>query len=216
MSRDESEDAHSIRSVNAAMAHKVATLRAKLSLTFEQFAALSGVSKGLLVQIEQGRANPSVSTLCKIAAALGVTISDLVDDTDPDEIVVQVRQKGQALTLWRGTKGGSGSLLAGTNTGDIVNLWHWILQPGEKYGSEGHPEGTQELLNVLEGELLLQVAGRKFPVKEGGSVFAYTDKPHSYANAGKKPLRLTMVVIQKASTIRSGLNKPRLNAGTLL
>ena len=47
-------------------------------LTLDRLASLSGVSKGMLVQIESGDANPSIAILCKVAAALGVSVADLV------------------------------------------------------------------------------------------------------------------------------------------
>ena len=62
----------------AAVAQRISSLRKAQDLTFDALAMRAGVSKGTLVQIEQERANPSISTLCRLAAALGVSVADLV------------------------------------------------------------------------------------------------------------------------------------------
>ena len=45
-----------------------------------KLAARSGVSRRLVVQIEQGEANPSIGTLLRLAGAFEVTLTDLVGD----------------------------------------------------------------------------------------------------------------------------------------
>jgi transcriptional regulator with XRE-family HTH domain len=48
-------------------------------LTQEQVAALSGVQAGEISRIETGKRDPQVSTLMKIARALGVPPGELLD-----------------------------------------------------------------------------------------------------------------------------------------
>src|SRR6185436_13368496 len=81
-------------------------------LSLDLLAGLSDVSKGLLVQIENGEANPSIATLCKVAAALGVSVADLVQVSDqhPAEVMPAAAPR----LLWRGPKGGSATLLVGS------------------------------------------------------------------------------------------------------
>ena len=54
--------------------------RARRRWTLDELAARSAVSRRLLVQIEHAEANPSLGTLLKLAAALGVTLTELVSD----------------------------------------------------------------------------------------------------------------------------------------
>ena len=51
--------------------------RAKLGLTQEDVAKLSGVYRSHLAGIERGTLNPSVKTVEKIAVALEVSVSEL-------------------------------------------------------------------------------------------------------------------------------------------
>ena len=58
--------------LNRAVAGNIRRIRKSKKLSLEQTAALSGVSRSMLGQIERGEANPSVAILGKIAQALKV------------------------------------------------------------------------------------------------------------------------------------------------
>jgi transcriptional regulator with XRE-family HTH domain len=54
--------------------------REQRGLTVRGLAAISGVHYVSLVRIEMGRLDPRLSTLQKLCAALGVSLSELVGD----------------------------------------------------------------------------------------------------------------------------------------
>ena len=163
-------------------------------LSLDRLAVLAGVSKGMLVQIEQGQANPSIATLCKVAAALGASVADLVQvaGRHPAEVMPAASPR----LLWRGPKGGSATLLVGSAGPDMLELWSWELRPGERYDAPAHPEGTQELLHVVRGRLALAFGEVSYVIETGGSAVAQTDRPHAYACDGKRPAQFTMVVAE--------------------
>src|SRR5258706_11091187 len=163
-------------------------------LSLDRLAALAGVSKGMLVQIEQGQANPSIATLCKVAAALGASVADLVQvaGRHPAEIMPAASPR----LLWGGPKGGSATLLVGSAGPDMLELWSWELRPGERYDAPADPEGTQELLHVARGRLALAFGEISYVIETGGSAVAQTDRPHAYACDGKRPVHFTMVVAE--------------------
>lgn len=59
--------------------------RAKLGLTQEDLARLSGVYRSHLAGIESGNLNPAVKTIEKIARALNVSVADLFAPGGHDE-----------------------------------------------------------------------------------------------------------------------------------
>ena len=72
--------------------------------TLEDLLARAGVSKGMLLQVEQARTNPSVATICRLATALGVSIASLVEAPEvPGARVVRAR---------RGSRSGPGATTA--------------------------------------------------------------------------------------------------------
>lgn len=168
--------------------------RSDRRLSLDRLAALAGVSKGLLVQIESGRANPSIATLCKVAAALGASVADLVQVSGQHP--AEVLPAGAPRRLWRGPKGGSATLLVGSAGPDMLELWSWELRPGERYEGQAHPPGTEELIHVVRGRLSLVFGEVSYVIENGGSAAAHTDRPHAYACDGRRPVRFTMVVAE--------------------
>ena len=65
--------------ITAAVARTLQALRADRGWSLDQLAARSGVSKGVLVALEQGRSNPNLATLARIGDAFGVPVTLLVD-----------------------------------------------------------------------------------------------------------------------------------------
>jgi transcriptional regulator with XRE-family HTH domain len=57
---------------------RIRTLRQESGQTQEGLAREAGVSNGTIVRIEMGRNRPNLDTLAKIAAALDVAVSDLL------------------------------------------------------------------------------------------------------------------------------------------
>ena len=66
-------------SANKVLAQAVASARAQTGLTQKQVAALAGIDQSDFSKIERGIANPSISTLERIANALGGKISIHID-----------------------------------------------------------------------------------------------------------------------------------------
>jgi transcriptional regulator with XRE-family HTH domain len=190
--------------LNGAIARRIALLRKSKQQSFDELAARSGVSKGMLVQIEQGRANPSIATLCRLAGGLGVSVAELISTGDESKSPVSVVAPDKTRTLWKGPNGGSATLLVGSEGPDMLELWSWTLQPGERFEARPHSVGTLELVHVQQGSLALEVDGVAHIVVAGASAFAHTDRPHAYACGGRKKAVFAMAVFEPASARQLG------------
>lgn len=182
----------------AAIAANVRGQRAHRGMTLDELAARSNVSRGMLIQIEQGRTNPSVNTLSRIGDALGVTVGRLVEVSDTP--VVRIVHAAEVVTFEHGG-GGSARLLVGTDAPAILELWDWRLGPGELHDGDAHPAGTREMITVIEGELTLSLYGKSHVVGKDEAVAFSADRPHRYANEGGVPLRFVMVVTEPAERL---------------
>ena len=180
--------------VTAAVGRNVRSERSRRNWTLDDLAGRSGVSKGMLIQVEQARSNPSIATICRLASALGVTVASLVEA--PELPTTRVVRAEEGVVLWSGKAGSASKLLLGTGTRDPVELWDIHLAPGDGYGGTPHPAGTQELCMVIDGELTLDVDGAEHQVGTGDAAAFVADRPHGYRNQGDTPLRFTMVVAQ--------------------
>jgi transcriptional regulator with XRE-family HTH domain len=179
--------------VAAAIARNVRAFRTRRGWTLDALAARSGVSKGMVVQIEQARTNPSIATLCRLAGALGVAVPRLVEVSDAPPL--RIVRADEAAELWRGPGGGSARLVVGTELPAPGELWDWRLAPGDAYDGEPHHPDTREMLYVLEGTLTLHLGSAGHPVHAGEAALYRADRPHRYANESAEPVRFAMVVI---------------------
>jgi transcriptional regulator with XRE-family HTH domain len=182
------------RELIALISGRVRELRRERRLSLDGLSARAAVSKGMIVQIEKGQSNPSIATLCKVAAALGVSVADLVNVAGQQPI--EVVPAGSPRLLWRGAKGGTATFLVGSRGPDMLELWIWQMRPGERYQAPAHPKGTLELLSVEKGALSIAFGDVSYVIGTGASALAHTDRPHAYACVGRKPVRFIMVVAE--------------------
>lgn len=177
---------------------RVRQSRTERGWTLDELAERSGVSRRMLVNIEQGSTNPSIATLLRVSDALGVGLPILVDVNR--RAALRVTRSGQAPVLWRGPSGGSAALVAGTEPPAVVELWDWSLAPGETHQSEPHATGTRELLLVLAGTVQLQVGQTTHMLDPGDAAAFDSDIPHSYANpsigVGEAMARFALTVFE--------------------
>ncbi len=178
----------------AAIGARVKQQRQSRRWTLDRLAEVAGVSRRMLVNVEQGAANPSVGTLLRISDALGIGLPALVES--PGTAPVKVTRHGAGAQLWSGDSGGRGVLVAGTGSPDVVELWDWTLGPGDRHASEAHTRGTQELLQVLTGAVILEVAEQSITLETGDAVSFPGDVAHAYTNAGSGPARFSLTVFE--------------------
>jgi transcriptional regulator with XRE-family HTH domain len=174
------------------LARNVKRWRTERGFTLDALAARAGVSRGMLIQIEQARTNPSIGTVVKIGDALGISITTLLDYEQGPK--VRIVPEEQAVRLWHTDAGSYNRLLAGAEAPGPLEMWDWRLMPGESSPSDPHPAGTVELVHVTAGELTLTVDGVAHRVPTGASASFEANTPHTYGNEGDEPMEMIMAV----------------------
>ena len=185
--------------ITGALARTLRSLRAEQGWSLDQFAARSGVSKGVLVALEQGRTNPNLVTLARAGDAFGVPITRLVEVTG--ESSVRISGPDQARVLWRGPACGTGTIIAATDAPWAAELWRWRLEPGEEFGGDEHAPATREMSWVEQGTLTLTVAGLDHQVTAGSCARFPGGLPHTYRNDGEQLVSMTMIVVIPPATM---------------
>lgn len=165
-------------------------IRQEKGLSLQGVARRSGVSVGMLSQVERDLTNPSVRVMTAIRRALGADINELFEEPpvrsrDPDF----VRRASQRPRLDLGQV--SKELLT---TGGPHNLQFMILhiQPG---ADSGHVRYAAEKGGmVLGGELILQVGEEEARLSEGDSFTFDSSLAHSFRNPGPSVARVLWII----------------------
>lgn len=164
--------------------------RQAAGLSQAALAEASGISRRMIVALEGGDANISLSSLDKLAAAMGVGFVDLVRDPTraPSAEINEV--------TWRGASPQSNAVLLGSAPATTeAQMWLWSLGPGERYDAEPDPAGWHEMLFVTQGTLRLEVSGTVRDHTAGSFTVYRTDQTYAYANPGEVPVRFVRNVI---------------------
>jgi transcriptional regulator with XRE-family HTH domain len=164
-------------------------LRAARGLSLDAASKRIGVSRRLLVALEQGGGNPSLSTLLRLADGYGVGLADLVGRSETAPI--NVRSESEAETLWSSRRGSEARLLIASND---LELWSWRLTAGDVRRSDPHRAGTQEIVKLTRGRLVVTVGERREELSAGQLALLAGDRPHRYENPGRTPALFTLVV----------------------
>ena len=172
------------------VSQNVRRLRHAADLSQSALAEKSGVSRRMLVAIEAGEKNVSLATLDRVADALEVAFSDLIQAPD-------VRDSSRINEVaWAGLIPGSKAvLLAKAVAKREVELWEFCLQPGEVYSSEADPEGWSEQVYVFEGCLSVSLGDHIRRIESGEFFMFASNQVHTYRNDGSLIVRFVRNVV---------------------
>jgi transcriptional regulator with XRE-family HTH domain len=185
----------------SAIGNRVRRERQSRRWTLAELAEAAGVSRRMLVKVEQGAANASVGTLLRLSDALGVGLPALIELTHPKP--VEVTRSGEGAELWSGEAGGRGVLVAGTERPDVVELWEWTLGPGDRHASAPHTAGTKELLQVHQGTITVEIDDQLLTLGAGDALSFPGDVAHVYANPKKRAAKFSLAVFRPGVGSRS-------------
>ncbi len=179
----------------ASIGARVRSQRQLHDWTLDELAQRSGVSRRMLVNVEQGTTNPSIATLLRLSDGLGIGLPALVDVATGQAILV--RRSTDMTPMWTSPNGGQAVMVAGTQAPNVVELWDWTLGPGDIHTSEAHARGTRELIAVLQGTLLLKLGDREELLKTGDSARFDADTDHAYLNPSRlRKTRFALTVFE--------------------
>jgi transcriptional regulator with XRE-family HTH domain len=164
-------------------------LRSERRYTLDAAAQRIGISRRLLIDLEAGQGNPSLTTLLRLAEGYGVALGDLVGFSDKPGLTV--RGPGEAQTLWSTELGSRARVLIASNQ---LELWHWVMAAGEERQSEPHRPGTEEIVRMISGVLRITVEDEIRELRGHQTALMAGDRPHSYYNPGPGSASFHLIV----------------------
>jgi transcriptional regulator with XRE-family HTH domain len=172
---------------------RVRSLRVARQLTLDELSARSGVSRRMIALLEAGEVNPSLGTLDKLAHALGTDFVSLVAARPVAALVPKSSQ--DVAPVWEDELGSTARLLASRPGTGTTELWQWELVPGSRYEAEPDPPGSEEMVLVSTGRLVIEVGADRFSLTSGGYLRLPTDQSYAYANTGRSNVRFIRLIV---------------------
>lgn len=164
--------------------------RQRAGLSQIALANASGVSRRMIIAVEAGDANISLSSLDKLAAAMGVSFVDLVRDPSRQSSI------DVSEIAWRGSGPNSKGVFLGTAPArHETQMWIWSLESGERYDAEPDPEGWHEMLLVIEGVLTLVLSGSEKEFPAGTFAIYQSAQEYSYINKHSELVKFVRNVV---------------------
>ena len=171
---------------------KIKRLRQRLGLTAKSLAESSGISVGMLSQLEKGSTQGSVETLRKIAKVLDTTLADLFSDDETPSTLVHDHESFYVVRKTARKKISFPDPLYKCEmlTPDLQGDIEFVLvelEPGRTMDEPlPHTRGGEECDFVLEGTMEIQVGDRHFTLNEGDSIRFDPALPHRIENKSNR------------------------------
>jgi len=162
-------------------------LRKERGLTLRTLAERSGISLNAVSLIERGQTSPTVGTLHRLAAAMGVRVADFFGPPEVEDVVfVPANGRGQTRT--------AGMLVESLGTGlagQRLEPFLIVLRSGA--GSEPVTHAGQEFAFGLRGRIEYSVGERSFRLNEGDALLFDASLPHSWRNDTEQEASILLV-----------------------
>ncbi|MEP5569786.1 MAG: helix-turn-helix domain-containing protein [Halioglobus sp.] len=177
--------------VSSFLAENITDLRKRNELSQERLAQKAGIPRSTLTHMESGSGNPSLTNLCKLAAALGVGIEELLSRPrnecsllKRDKVPIQKRSAGKVAIH---------KLMPDRVRG--IEIDRMMFNSGASMAGKPHLQGTKEYLVGLAGATTVSVAGQHWEVNEGDVLAFPGDQKHGYRNTGKGSANALSIVL---------------------
>jgi len=170
---------------------RLRVLRQERGMSMRAVARASGLSTNALSMIERGRTSPSVSTLYKIADALGVPITAFFRVEIPrQDVVFRKLDQRRRVAFPRGVWDD----LGGEAFTGGVEPFMLTLEPGASSGRFGMLHSGHELVICMAGMLEYEVEDNRYLLHPGDSLLFAAQLRHRWRNAGKSTTQAAIVL----------------------
>ena len=166
-------------------------LREARGISMRTLATKSGLSANALSMIERGKTSPSVSTLYKLADALGVSITAFFGtETEKKQIVFLKSDERMRMAFTRGVFEG----LGGAQFSGRVEPFMLTLESGAASGLHGIVHTGHEFVFCLRGQLEYYVEKQVFQLSAGDSLLFASKLQHRWKNSSKNVVSALIII----------------------
>ena len=181
----------------SAIGAKVAKARAERGWSLQQLAKRSGLSPASIHKIEKSGMTPTITSLMKVAAALGKSVGYFIEESDGLRPVTVVR-RDERTRLHTSKEGLVLNNISGRYGPFFVAGAEADIEPWADSGPQPMVHPGEELVLLLEGTMTFTIDAVPYELEEGDSIHFRTAHPHSWSNPTDRPARAIWLAIRSA------------------
>jgi transcriptional regulator with XRE-family HTH domain len=169
------------QAVSIDVGNRLRQLREGRKISMRALAQMSGLSANALSMIERGKTSPSVSTLYRLADALGVPVTDFFSpESSRKKVVFLKADERTRLPFMRGLWEG----LGGEQFTGRVMPFMLTLENGASSGPNTVVHTGHEFVFCIRGQLEYQVENHAYTLETGDSLLFAAQLKHRWRNPG--------------------------------
>lgn len=168
-------------------------LRTQRGLSVRTLAARVGFSPSFISQIEADTASPSIASLEKIAAALGVTLGQLFSSLEQNAAARTVLRRSERATYTSTWSQSAITLLSDPSLERRLSAVEIVIDPGGMSSRRPEARGHDTFATVSAGTLTLITEDDETLLEPGDSAYLTAGAAFAWANRGDEPATLLLV-----------------------
>jgi quercetin dioxygenase-like cupin family protein len=168
-------------------------------MSLRALAAGTDFSPSFISQVENGLVSPSISSMQKIAEALGVTLGEFFAAAGHGQggAIVRAADREKLKSSWSCALVESLAPMDGRHPMEALLI---TLEAGGRSGKHPYPRPQGEFAFVLEGEVSLTLGPETHVMEEGDAVMILPRELRLWVNEGESAVRILVV------TLRTGVS----------
>jgi transcriptional regulator with XRE-family HTH domain len=201
-----SKDAPAIDNDDASdqrLGETVRLLRQRAGLSIQDVAKRTGLSNGMISQLERARAMPSIRTLRLLSIALDVPISYFFETSDPADVQRYIVRKNSRRLLRLTASGVVKESLTPADKGQL-ELYELTLNPGASSGTDFLQHNGEKAGYILSGSLRLWLDNQAHLLEAGDSFRFPSIVPHMFDNPTQQAARVIWVTTLRQTDSPAG------------
>ena len=181
--------------LESAMGDRLKTLRMSGSMTLDELAKSSGVSRAMISRIERAEASPTAALLARLCSALGVSLSAFFESTEQRPVSPLARRVDQP--VWRDPD--SFYLrrsVSPSGTGSRVDVVEVEFPPGARVRFAPQPAsaGMTQHVWLFAGVLEMTVGETVHRLAPGDCLYMNIGDVHAFHNPGETVARYAVII----------------------
>jgi transcriptional regulator with XRE-family HTH domain len=175
-------------------------IRQEKGMTVEALAAAADLNKGFLSRLERGTKQPSVETVLRLSAALGVPVGQLFGEETTDDTVRVSRAAGRRRSMEGPDDAYGFELLTpkgGLPGGGLMEAF--LFQVGTEPSGKGQQHDGEEMFLVLAGTVEMRTPDRTYVLETGDCAYFPGHLIHQMRRLGPEPATAVIAVARERS-----------------